>query len=117
MYYNVGVASFIALHLISEPLFRRGAPVWFELTWMTLLSIGEAVCLGLMAASRPGVCDFKFGVEDAIMPGGKLTPKNSATSICSNWRGMTALTAAIIGACESYPRSYPFAISYCSFRG
>ncbi|KAG9110287.1 hypothetical protein FRC07_008211 [Ceratobasidium sp. 392] len=96
MWYNVGVAAFIALHLVAEPPFKRGAPVWFELFWMSLLVIGETVCLGLMGSSRPPVCDFNFGVDATIVLDGKFTPMNSATSICSNWRGMTGLLAAII---------------------
>lgn len=105
MYYNVAMAAFIALHLVIEPQFHRGAPVWFELTWMTLLMIGEIVCLGLMASSRPDVCKYHFGVDPTFLIG-KFTAKNSATSICSNWRGMTGLLAAIIGVCESFCSPY-----------
>ncbi|KAG8773950.1 hypothetical protein FRC12_002216 [Ceratobasidium sp. 428] len=96
MWYNVGAAAFVALHLIAEPQFKRGAPVWFELFWMSMLVIGELVCLGLMGSSRPAVCNFNFGVDDTIVLDGKFTPMNSATSICSNWRGMTGLLAAIV---------------------
>jgi len=96
MYYNVAVAAFIALHLVAEPQFKRSAPVWFELFWMSMFVIGEAVCLGLMASSRPPVCDFHFGVDATIVLDGRFTAKNSATSICSNWRGMSGLLAAIM---------------------
>ncbi|QRV82235.1 hypothetical protein RhiJN_10250 [Ceratobasidium sp. AG-Ba] len=94
MWYNVGIAAFICLHLIVEPFFERGAPVWFELFWMSLLTIGEIVCLGLMATSRPDVCNFSFGVDPTPSP--KLNAKSSATSICSNWRGMNGMLATII---------------------
>ncbi|KAF8601872.1 hypothetical protein BDV93DRAFT_524435, partial [Ceratobasidium sp. AG-I] len=100
MYYNIGVAGCIALQLVTEPLLRRGVPVWFEIAWMILLSVGEAVCLGFMIASRPGVCNFSFGPEEySTSPiTGKVTPKSSAMSICSNWKGMSGLLAAIIVA-------------------
>jgi hypothetical protein len=107
MYYNIAVAAFIALHLIVEPQFQRGAPVWFEMFWISLVVIGEAVCLGLMASSRPDVCNFHFGLDVSFPVGGKITPMNSATSICSNWKGMTALLATIIGLCK-YPISIIF---------
>ncbi|KAB5587893.1 hypothetical protein CTheo_8666 [Ceratobasidium theobromae] len=97
MFFNVAAAFWIALHLAGEPLFRRGAPVWYEVAWMFLLAAGETISLAMMASSRPDVCDFHFGVDDSPSPPDKLSEKNSATSICSNWHGMTGLLAAIIG--------------------
>ncbi|CUA69463.1 hypothetical protein RSOLAG22IIIB_14024 [Rhizoctonia solani] len=95
LYYNEAIALWIALCLVAEGVFQRSAPVWFELTWMPLVIIGEIVCLGLMASSRPAACDYSFGVDMEVPDNGKLSPQNSITSLCSNWRGMTGMLATL----------------------
>ncbi|CAE6471740.1 unnamed protein product [Rhizoctonia solani] len=96
-YYNVVVSFWIAFCLVAEGVLQRSSPVWYEFAWMGLTIIGEVVCLGLMASSRPEACDYHFGIDRTIPMNGKFSPQNSITSICSNWRGMTGLLAAIVG--------------------
>ncbi|CCO32263.1 hypothetical protein BN14_06318 [Rhizoctonia solani AG-1 IB] len=95
-YYNIVVSFWIAFCLVAEGVLQRSSPVWYELAWMGLTIIGEIICLGLMASSRPEACDYHFGIDRTFPINGKFSPKNSITSICSNWRGMTGLLAAIV---------------------
>ncbi|KDN45797.1 hypothetical protein RSAG8_04630, partial [Rhizoctonia solani AG-8 WAC10335] len=62
---------------------------------MPLVILGEIICLGLMASSRPAACDFSLGVDMDVPDNGKLSPQNSITSLCSNWKGMTGMLAAL----------------------
>ncbi|KAG8698671.1 hypothetical protein FRC11_014226 [Ceratobasidium sp. 423] len=97
LYYNAVVSVWIAICLAAEGILQRSAPVWYEFTWTSMTIIGEAICLGLMASSRPAACNFHFGLDRSIPKNGKFSPQNSITSICSNWRGMTGQLAAILG--------------------
>ncbi|CAE6433680.1 unnamed protein product [Rhizoctonia solani] len=97
LFYNSAVALWIAICLAAEGILQRSAPVWYELAWISLTVIGETICLGLMASSRPAACDYHFGLDRSIPKNGKFSPENSITSICSNWRGMTGQLAAILG--------------------
>ncbi|CAE6418509.1 unnamed protein product [Rhizoctonia solani] len=95
LYFNEAAVLWMAICLAAEGLFQRSAPVWFELTWMPLVILGEIICLGLMASSRPAACDFSLGVDMDVPDNGKLSPQNSITSLCSNWKGMTGMLAAL----------------------
>ncbi|KAJ1301921.1 hypothetical protein OPQ81_000760 [Rhizoctonia solani] len=96
LYYNEAVALWMIAYLAAEGLFQRSAPVWCELTWLSVVLVGEVVCLALMASSRPEACDYDFGVDDTRPEDGKLSPINTITSICSNWRGMTGMLVALV---------------------
>ncbi|KAF8686098.1 hypothetical protein RHS04_00379 [Rhizoctonia solani] len=94
-YYNIVVSFWIAFCLCAEGILQRSSPVWYEFAWVGITIVGELVCLGLMASSRPDACDYHFGIDRTLPLNGKFTPQNSITSLCSNWRGMTGLLAAI----------------------
>ncbi|CAE6512536.1 unnamed protein product [Rhizoctonia solani] len=93
--YNEAVALWMVLCLLAEGFLQRSAPVWFEFTWLPLVILGEIICLGLMASSRPAACDFSLPVDSTITANGKLSPQNSITSLCSNWRGMTGMLTTL----------------------
>ncbi|KAF8755609.1 hypothetical protein RHS01_05335 [Rhizoctonia solani] len=99
-YYNIVVSFWIAFCLCAEGILQRSSPVWYEFAWVGLTIVGELVCLGLMASSRPDACDYHFGIDRTLPLNGKFTPQNSITSLCSNWRGMTGLLAAIAALCD-----------------
>ncbi|ELU36354.1 hypothetical protein AG1IA_09616 [Rhizoctonia solani AG-1 IA] len=102
-YYNIVVSFWIAFCLCAEGILQRSSPVWYEFAWVGITIVGELVCLGLMASSRPDACDYHFGIDRTLPLNGKFTPQNSITSLCSNWRGMTGLLAAIAALCELHP--------------
>ncbi|CAE6435051.1 unnamed protein product [Rhizoctonia solani] len=97
LYYQESVALWMAICIAAEGFIQRSAPVWFELSWTSLVILGEVVCLALMASSRPEACDYNFGLDRDIPANNKFSPMNSITSICSNWRGMTGMLIIILG--------------------